>query len=188
MRKHILLIPIVIIYLMIGVLYIIFTPAWQAPDEPAHYNYIRQLAEGHLPVIEPGDYDQEYLVEVVFVSGFAPQYSIEPIEYEDWQPPLYYLLQTPIYVVNDGSLAAMRLLSLILGAGVIVLAYALVLKLAPQEQWLALTTAVFIAFLPQHMAMVSSANNDALAELLLAAILYMLVVIGQAESYRTKDY
>ena len=188
MRKHILLIPIVIIYLMIGVLFITYTPAWQAPDEPAHYNYIRQLAEGRLPVIEAGDYDQDYLVEVVFVSGFAPQYSIEPIEYEDWQPPLYYLLQTPIYVVNNGSLAAMRLFSLLLGAGVIILAYALVLKLAPQEQWLALTTAVFVAFLPQHMAILSSANNDALAELLLAAILYMLVVIGQAESFRARDY
>ncbi len=69
-----------------------------------------------------------------------------------------------------------------------ILAYALVMKLTQQEQWLALTTAVFVAFLPQHMAMITSANNDALAELLLAAILYGLVVIGQSESFRARDY
>ncbi len=188
MRKHILLIPIILIYLMIGVLFIIYTPAWQAPDEPAHYNYVRQLAEGRLPVIEAGDYDQDYLTEVVFISRFAPQYSLESIEYEDWQPPLYYLLQTPIYLVNDGSLTTMRLFSLLLGAGVVILAYALVQKLAPQEQWLALTTAVFVAFLPQHMAMVTSANNDALAELLIAAVLYALVIIGQSQTFRARDY
>ena len=60
-----------------------------------------------------------------------------------------------------------------------ILAYAIVLRLAPQEQWLALTTAVFVAFLPQHMAIITSANNDALAELLLAAILYMLLLVAQ---------
>ena len=188
MRKHILLIPIILIYLLIGVLFVFYTPAWQAPDEPAHYNYIRQLAAGRLPVIEAGDYDQDYLMEVVFISAFAPQYSLESIEYEDWQPPLYYLLQTPNYLVSGGSLTAMRLFSLVLGSGVVILAYALVYRLAPEEQWLALTTAVFVAFLPQHMAMISSANNDALAELLLAAILFMLVVIGQSERFRTRDY
>ena len=165
MRKHVYLILIVLIYLVIGALFVINTPAWQAPDEPAHYNYVRQLAAGRLPVIEAGDYDQEYLTEVVFISGFAPQYSLESIEYEDWQPPLYYLLQTPIYLITGGSLTAMRLFSLLLGAGVIILAYAIVLRLAPDEQWLALTTAVFVAFLPQHIAVLASVNNDALAEL-----------------------
>ena len=30
-------------YLTIGVLYGFRTPAWQVPDEPAHYNYVRHL-------------------------------------------------------------------------------------------------------------------------------------------------
>ncbi|UCC51272.1 MAG: DUF2142 domain-containing protein [Anaerolineaceae bacterium] len=187
MRKYIPLFLIISIYLAIGVLFIFFTPTWQAPDEPAHYNYVRQLASGHLPLIEAGDYDQEYLTEVVFISGFATQYPIDPIEYEDWQPPLYYLAQTPLYLLSGGSLTAMRLFSLILGAGVVILAYAIVFRLAPQEQWLSLTTAVFVAFLPQHMAIISSANNDALAELLLAAILYMLLVIGQSKDLRPRN-
>ena len=36
---------ILLVYLAIGVLYAVNTPAWQAPDEPAHYNYIKHLAE-----------------------------------------------------------------------------------------------------------------------------------------------
>jgi 4-amino-4-deoxy-L-arabinose transferase-like glycosyltransferase len=187
MRKHAPLIAVVLIYFLIGSLYIFYTPAWQAPDEPAHFNYVRQLAAGRLPVIERGDYDQDYLMTVVFISGFSEQYALEPISYEDWQPPLYYLLQTVNYVAAGGALPALRFFSLLLGAGVVILAYAIVLKLAPNEQWLALTTAVFVAFLPQHMAMTSSINNDALAELLLAAILYGLVVIGQAERWRRRE-
>jgi len=188
MRKHLSLLLIILIYLGIGTQYIINTPAWQTPDEPAHYNYVRQLTNGHLPVIEAGDYDQEYLIEVVFESSFAPQYPLDDIEYEDWQPPLYYLVQTPGYIISSGSLLFMRFVSLILGAGIIILAYAIVLRLAPKEHWLALTTAIFIAFLPQHMAILASVNNDALAELILAAIIYMLVVIGQSKELQIWEF
>lgn len=188
MRKHSALILIVLIYLGIGALFIVNTPDWQAPDEPAHYNYVRQLAAGHLPVIETGDYDQAYLTEVVFESSFDPQYTLDAIEYEDWQPPLYYLLQTPGYMLSSGSLTFMRFLSMLLGACVVILAYAIVLRLAPKEYWLALTTAIFVAFLPQHMAILASANNDALAELIIAAIILMLVVIGQSAALHAWEY
>ena len=77
-------------YLALGVLFAVRTPPWQAPDEPAHYNYVRQLVEGQLPVIEPGDWDQAYLSQVVGAE-FAPAFPVDAITYEDWQPPLYYL-------------------------------------------------------------------------------------------------
>ncbi len=183
MRRHAALLLLLIAYFAVGSLYAFLTPAWQAPDEPAHYNYVRQLADGRLPVIEPGDYDQAYLTEVVFESGFAPGYDLTIIEYEDWQPPLYYLLQTPVYALTGGSLAAMRLLSLLLGAGVVVLAYATALRLLPDQLWLALTAAAFVAFLPQHMAMMTAVNNDSLAELIIAALLF--VMVGVADRRRT---
>ncbi len=182
MRRHIPLLLIVILYLTIGTLYVFLTPAWQAPDEPAHYNYVRQLAAGSMPVMEPGDYDQEYIEEVVFESAFDPGYAIEPISYEDWQPPLYYLLQTPLYAASSGSLTSMRLLSLLMGAATIILAYAITLRIAPAELWLAQTAAVFVAFLPQHVAMMASMNNDALAELLIAATLFLIVDTAMPET------
>ena len=55
----------VLAYLFIAVLYAVNTPAWQVPDEPAHYNYIRQVAEkGCCPEIRPGDWDNTYLEQL----------------------------------------------------------------------------------------------------------------------------
>ncbi len=120
MQRHLPLLAIVLAYLAVGTLFAVLTPAWQAPDEPAHFNVVRQLAAGDFPVMEPGDYDQAYLTKVVFESAFAPQYDLTIIEYEDWQPPLYYLLQTPVFWLSGGSLTALRLFSVLLGAGVVV--------------------------------------------------------------------
>lgn len=179
MRRYVPLTLLVLAYILVGGLYAIYTPDWQAPDEPAHYNYIRQLSSGRFPVIEPGDYDQEYQ-GLVISSNFDPQFSVESFEYEDYQPPLYYLLQTPIFLLTGGSLQSMRMLSVILGAGVVTLTYFIANRLFQGEEWLALTAAVFVGFLPQHVAMLAAVNNDSLAELIIAAILLVLLglVIG----------
>lgn len=176
MRKTAPLALLLVTFLVIGTLYAIYTPDWQAPDEPAHYNYIRQLAGGSFPIIEPGDYDQSYQ-SLVISSRFDPQYSVESFEYEDYQPPLYYLLQTPLYKLSDGSLRALRLFSVLLGAGVVLLTYLVAQQIFPEKRWLALTATAFVAFLPQHVSIMASVNNDSLAELLIAAILLILVYL-----------
>lgn len=166
---------ILIVYFIIGSLFAIHVPAWQAPDEPAHYNYIAQLADGRFPKIEPGDYDQAYLDEIRGAQ-FAPGYEIDSIEYEDWQPPLYYILLTPVFILTQGSLTALRTASLLIGAGVVTLSYFIARELFPNKLWIAVTTAVFVAFLPQHIAILASINNDSLAELIIAAILLNVFV------------
>ena len=176
--KHTPLLLILLIYLLLGALYATLTPAWQAPDEPAHYNYVRQLAAGRLPVMELGDYDEAYKNAAVS-SGFAPEYDLSLLTYEDWQPPLYYLLLTPIFWLSGGSLLALRLASLLLGAGVVALAYAVAQRLRPQQRWVAWGTAVFVALVPQHLAILASVSNDALAELLIAGML--LAIVGMAD-------
>jgi 4-amino-4-deoxy-L-arabinose transferase-like glycosyltransferase len=176
-RRQAPLVVLLLVYMVVGSLYAVKTPAWQAPDEPAHYNYIRQLAAGQLPVIEPGDYDQAYQSEVIS-SKFDARYSVESFQYEDYQPPLYYLLQTPVFRLLDGRLEAMRLFSLLLGLGVVVLTYLAAGRLFPGREWMALAAAAFVAFLPQHVAMLAAVNNDSLAELLIAAIILVLISIG----------
>ena len=164
---------ILIVYLGVGSLYAALVPAWQSPDEPAHYNYVRQLANGFFPRMEPSDYDQDYISEVVS-SKFDPQYDVTIITYEDWQPPLYYLLLTPAYILTNGSLLALRLTSLLIGAGAVILAYAVGVQVYPMQRWVGLTTAVFVAFLPQNLSILASVNNDSLTELLIAATLLVL--------------
>jgi 4-amino-4-deoxy-L-arabinose transferase-like glycosyltransferase len=169
------LILVVAAYLLVGGLYAVVTPAWQAPDEPAHYNYVRSLAEdGRLPVLRPGDYPAAYL-EQIKSAHFPPTMSIDSIRYESWQPPLYYTLAMPIYWLAGGALIPLRLLSVALGAGLVVAAYALALTVCPGDTRLALGTAAFVAFVPMHLAMTASVNNDALADLLLALVMLRLM-------------
>ncbi len=173
--EYILLGLLLLAYVTLGMLFAVRTPVWQAPDEPAHYNYVRQLADGNWPVIEPGDWDQAYLSEVVG-SEFDPAYPVTGITYEDWQPPLYYLAQWPVYRLSSGSLVAMRLLSVLFGTGVVALAWVAGRAVFDGNAPRALAVAAFVAFLPQHLAILGSVNNDSLAELIIAAILALLVL------------
>jgi 4-amino-4-deoxy-L-arabinose transferase-like glycosyltransferase len=163
------------IYLALGALFAANTPPWQAPDEPAHYNYVRYLVEqGRFPVLHMGDYPHAYLEEIKN-RHFPPDLSIDPIRYEFHQPPLYYALAAPIYSLTDGDPYALRLFSVALGAGIVLLAYAVARRVAPARPALALGAAAFVAFLPQHLATVAQIGNDVLAELLYAAVLFVLV-------------
>jgi hypothetical protein len=176
---------IVTLYLVVALLFAVLTPAWQAPDEPAHFNYVRQLATGGgLPVLDPGDYCQP-CIEDLLRQGFPPGAALEALDYEAHQPPLYYLLAVPVYLASGGALLALRLFSAALGAGLIWLsgrvAFAVLAPdepdrpLTPRAAGLALASAAFAGLLPQHVALLASVNNDGLAELLLAGLLLVLV-------------
>ncbi|NLE99376.1 MAG: hypothetical protein GX601_00205, partial [Anaerolineales bacterium] len=122
---------LVAVYLVIGALYAVFTPVWQVPDEPAHYNYIRSLAEGRgLPVLEPGDYDQELMTELTS-RRFPPDLSVDSVEYGDHHPPLYYLLATPVYILSGGRVVPLRLFSVVLGAVLLLVAFRVVRTIFP---------------------------------------------------------
>ena len=166
---------IVVAYVGIGTLYAVRTPAWQVPDEPAHYNYVRFVAQGRgLPVLQSGDYDQAYL-ESIKAAKFPPSMPIDSIRYEFWQPPLYYVLAAPIYLATGGSLLALRLFSVVLGGFVVIFSFLIVRRFAPDSPALALGSAAFVAFVPQHVAMMAGAQNDSAAELLLALIVLQIL-------------
>ena len=173
-------------YLVLATLYAVYTPPWQVPDEPAHYNYVRTVAEeGRLPVMEPGDYDQAYL-ERLTAEKFPPDLSIASLTYEDHQPPLYYLLAAPVYLLFDGALLPLRLFSVLLGAGVLMTAWGVVRSLCPDRPGVALVAVGLIGFLPQHLAMMAGVNNDPLAELMVGTSLWMAVryVQGRGDGRR----
>ena len=180
----ILLVAIVVIYSMIATLYAVLTPIWQVPDEPAHYNYIRSLAGGDgLPVLEPGDYDQDYL-ERLTSEGFPADLPIEPVKYENHQPPLYYLLGAPVYLLFDGAVLPLRMLSVLFGAALLIVAFGTTQTVFPEQPNLALTVTAFIAFIPQHIAMTAGVNNDALAGVVVGSTLWALAAYLRGTSER----
>jgi len=171
---------IVFIYCMLGFAYAAETPRWQTPDEPAHYNYVVYLAENRrFPVLQMGDYPHQYLEEIK-AAGFPSDMPIDPIRYEFHQPPLYYALAAAVYGVTsplgfDAQFLAMRLLSVVLGAALLLVAYAIVRDVFPNDRLLALTSTAMIATLPMHIAMSAAINNDTLAELILALVIWLCV-------------
>lgn len=177
-----LLILLILVYFVLGTLFALRTPDWQAPDEPAHYNYVAQVAaNGCCPLLETGDWDSPYL-ESLKAARFAPDTlgELSAVQYEDHQPPLYYLLASLVYKLSP-SLIALRLLSVGLGVGVVLGAYAVGRALLPAHPQIALGTAALVAFVPQHLAVLSSANNDSLAELIVAWTLWGIVVYLKTE-------
>ena len=175
------LVVILLAYLSIGSAYAINTPDWQAPDEPAHYNYIKTIVEQHaLPILQPGDYDQAYNEQFTRTPQNTRSMSIDPLRYENYAPPLYYLLAAPIYSLADGWATSIRFFSLILGAILIVVAYRIAAELFPSTPQIALGTAAFVAFVPQHLAMMASVNNDSLAELLITLIVLQALHLFQS--------
>ena len=164
-------------YLLVGALYAVYTPAWQAPDEPAHYNAIRQVAQhGCCPLIESGDWDSAYLQQLTSAK-FAPEHldRLSTVQYEDHQPPLYSLLAAVVYRLGAGAMLPLRLFSMLLGAGVVALSYAITRCALPGAPHMTLLVMALVAFLPQHMSMLAAVNNDALAELLVALSLLWIL-------------
>jgi 4-amino-4-deoxy-L-arabinose transferase-like glycosyltransferase len=178
--QHFFLLLICAIYIVVAALFAIYTPAWQSPDEPPHYNYVAQVAaNGCCPIIEMGDWNLAYQSQLTS-QRFAPELldDLDTIQYEDHQPPLYYLLASVAYNLTNGSMIGLRLFSILMGLGVILCVYAIGQVMYPERPWIGLGAAAFVAFLPQHVAILASVNNDGLAEVvigvtLLATVLYL---------------
>jgi len=168
-------------YLVAATLFATQTPPWQAPDEPAHYNYIAHIARGDgLPVLRLGDYDQDYRDQIVG-ARFAPELSIEPLRYESYQPPLYYLSAAPLYwlvhrMAPAHTLTALRLYGVLLGALSLLLLVRCLHVAFPRRALIRLGALGFAGLLPMHVAMIAAVNNDGLAELLLLASMLALFV------------
>ncbi|RMG86040.1 MAG: DUF2142 domain-containing protein [Chloroflexi bacterium] len=172
--ERILLVVLAATYLFVVAAFAIQTPDWQAPDEPAHYNYVAQVAEkGCCPVIEMGDWDLPLLGELTSTRFHPDKLDVLPqVQYEDHQPPLYYLLASPVYRLSNGDLIAVRLFSVVLGLITVLCSYAAMKTVYPARPYIALAGAAFIALLPQHVHIIASVNNDALAEAVIALTLW----------------
>ncbi len=160
--------------------YAIGVTPWNAPDEPAHYNYVKYVATtGQLPELKQGDWNAP-LLERLKSAKFPPSESVDAIRYENWQPPLFYVLASPVYNATarfplEQRVEALRLLSVALSGITVILVFLAVRRIFPGELPLQLAVAGFVAFLPMRSAIAGSINNDALAEMLATLVLLQLL-------------
>jgi hypothetical protein len=190
---------IVLSYVILGAIYSVATPIFEASDEVSHYAVVQHIADsGAVPVQQPG-------VKTAW-------------DQEGSQPPLYYLLAAPFVRLIDTRDAAermvrnphaapgdpsldanrnlvihspaenfpwrnttlavhvIRFLSIALGAGTIVLSYLIARHIFPDRSSIPIGTAALIAFNPMFIFISASVNNDNLTILLTTLALYLSVV------------
>ena len=171
---------ILALYLVLGALYALRTPPWETPDEPAHFNYVRYIAEhGALPELKAGDYDQAYL-EAIKAAKFPASMPIDSIRYASHHPPLYYLLAAPLYLIARpaglySALYALRFFSLALGLIVLVIAFRVLSEIFGNDSLTVLASVGLMATVPMHLAMNAAVNNDTLAEVVVALVLLISI-------------
>ncbi len=147
-------------------------PPFQGHDEVAHLGYLRVLAElGRLPTF------RDTLPDAL--GEYAPYTLDWPALYTANHPPLYYALAWPAYQLAGpdflAQLYALRLVSIPFFLLTVWLAYALATTLFPRDDYLALTVPAAVAFQPQLGFEGAIVNNDALASLFGALVLYLCV-------------
>ena len=171
---------ILVVFLALCWLYATRVPKWNAPDEPAHYNYVRHLAEtGTLPVLQVGDYNMREL-EARMSAHFPDSMPVDWIRYESHQPPLYYALATPVYLATqhlsvDRRVLALRLFTSLIGAAAVALTFVAARQLTPERPAIAAGAAGIVAFVPMFVAISAAVENDALATAVVTGTLALLL-------------
>ncbi|HKF94327.1 MAG TPA: glycosyltransferase family 39 protein, partial [Gammaproteobacteria bacterium] len=145
----------------------------RAPDEWDHFDYVRHLVATHrLPI-----YGQ--------TSRFTNPNALNS---ETQQPPLYYLLATPFYLLGGSTITsqviAVRVLSVLLGTATVALTYALGLVVAPKRRAFALALAVIVGFNPMFTYMSAAISNDVLINAIHPALLLLLWYLMRQQSIR----
>ena len=186
-------------FLILGAIYSVVTPIFEASDELWHYPLVQWLSQGNpLPVQDAQ--------------------NVGPWKQEASQPPLYYALTgwatswidtsdladvrrenphadngviTPdgnrnLVVHNPereafpwrGTVLAVhlvRLLSVLMGAATVWLTYKIALELFPDQKYLALGAAAINAFTPMFIFISGAVNNDNLTMTLCSLALWLMV-------------
>ncbi len=204
------------LFIVLGSVYALVTPVFEASDELWHYPMIRHLADGNpLPVqvFDPalaGPWKQEASQPpLYYYLGAALTFWIDTSDMEAvrWENPhvdngiltadgnINLTIHNPEWNPWQGTLLAMRivrLFSVLLGAVTVYLTYLIGKELAPNRPEIALGAAALNAFTPMFLFISGAVNNDNLAiPLASLAMLLMIRAVGNQYSVfgkRLTDY
>lgn len=183
-----------------GVMYASFVPPWQAPDESPQFERARAAQTAAEWNSTSADrlpwYDD--LVQSLFAHNywdFLPAarqpYAQDAllnqyiVPYRELYGGLYgsrvayAVIGLPLFLTRNQDITLqlylVRLNTVLMNAGVILLALLITRTIFPNDRFLVYGVPILILFNPQHTHMLSTVNNGNLAELLTAAALYFMV-------------
>ena len=197
---------IVAVFLVLGLIYNVRTPIFEAPDETFHFLYAQRLADGEgLPPLHVSDSDGEqgemhhpplyYVLGALAIVGVdtgdqAP-YVVNP-HANLGQPKIPGNKNAVLHLGDEGwpyrgvSLAVhlLRLLSTVLSAGTVLLTYLTLRTALPGRPVVALGAASLLAFNPQFVFISAAISNDPAAAFLASTALYLAVRIAAGRGVR----
>jgi 4-amino-4-deoxy-L-arabinose transferase-like glycosyltransferase len=186
---------IVASYFVLGLAYSVVNPLFESPDESLNYANIRFLIEERrLPVLEPDEPTKAHHPPLYYVLGallthWVPNENFDAVT-ERINPFWIHRVGEPgvdnknLYLhdpalerfpYQDVALGVhlVRWLSLAMGAGTLLLVYGAARELLPHRPALWAAAAALVAFNPMFLFISTSVHDDALANLVAAAILYV---------------
>lgn len=198
-------------FVALGVTYSVVTPIFEAPDEPWHYYFIKHLADGHgLPVQDPkniGPWRQEGSQPPLYYAlGALATFWIDADDIEEllWFNPqanpgqrtslgnknLFVHTERESFPYRGATLAVhlVRLFSVLMGAGTVLLTYLIALEIFPECRALALGAAALNAFIPQFLFISGAVNNDNLVTLLSTLALFLIIRLLRNSQFVTRHW
>ena len=185
-----------------GAWYAAIIPLWQAPDEPAHVEYILLIAERGRPTEEVDPAIQRRIVADLvardfFLHGGGQRPPDDELSFAAVWPgqaryagrqPAYHLLAAVVArLFSEASLPtqvlALRLFSALLFALTVAAIFATVRVVAPARPLLAVGSAGAAALLPMPAFLGGTVNNDNLANLV-GASTFLALALAERRGYR----
>jgi hypothetical protein len=189
--------------LLHSLLYAALLPPWQTPDEPAVFEYAALLgALGRLPTAV----DRDLAIERRIADSLARQRFFEyllgrpaaepPRNLDEARaiffmprqvgsdPPLYFILAAlPLTLLGsqaiEQQLAALRLLGALLAGGTVLCAYGAARELMPGARGFAPAAALTLVLHPMFVFIGAGAGNDSLANIIGAAICWLVIRLAR---------
>jgi hypothetical protein len=186
---------VVVLYVVLGAAYSVMNPIFESPDESLNYANIRFLVEERrLPVLEPEEPTKAHHPPLYYALGalltwWVPNEDFDAITERVNPFWIHQVSETGVdnknLYLHDPALESfpyrdvalgvhvVRWFSLLMGAGTVLLVCGAAREFMPRRPMLAVTSAALVAFNPMFLFISTSVHDDALANLVAAAILYV---------------
>ena len=197
-RNHRWAVLIVALFVVLAVTYSLVTPIFEASDEFLHYPLVQHIATTwSLPVQNPAEetlwgqegsqpplyyYLSAGLTTWIDTSNLADVHSMNPhgkigLSTDPDNKNIVIHTAKEAFPWHGAVLAVhlIRLFSVALSTGTVILAYLIVREVMPDWRWVALLATALVAFNPMFLFITGSVNNDNLVILLCTWTLLLVV-------------
>lgn len=199
-RDHWPFLAVLLSFILLGNIYNVITPIFEASDELWHYPFVKHLADGGGLPIQDSRTVQPWRQEgsqppLTYALGALATFWINTDDLEEiqWENP-HARIGVPLAHGNKNMMIhtekesfpyrgttlavhIIRFLSVLLAAGSLLFTYLITLEIFPSSRYLATLASAIQAFNPMFLFIAASVSNDSLVALISSLSLWLVVRI-----------